>query len=159
MNLSAEMKNLDETINHAEKYCESNGSRLTRKRKQVLVILLDSKIALSAYELIDLYNAKHDDGMPATTMYRILEFLENEHLVHKLSTANKYVACSHIRCDHDHYVSQFLICNKCQKVEEINISQSTISGLQKNIKEAGFHLIRPQLEMNCVCNQCQINVV
>jgi len=64
------------------------------------------------------------------------------------------VACSHITCDHDHEVTQFLICNECLQVKEININQSTIKALQKNIEAAGFHLLSPQLEMYCLCENC-----
>ena len=55
-----------------------------------------------------------------------------------LNLANKYVACSHITCEHEHEVPQFLICGQCQRVEEISISKGTISKLQKN---AGYQYV------------------
>jgi len=92
--------------------------------------------------------------MPAMSIYRILEFLEDEHLVHKLSLANKYVACAHISCSHAHAVPQFLICRQCSKVKEIGIKPAMIDELRASVNEAGFKLISPQLEMNCLCEGC-----
>lgn len=148
------MKNVNHIIDHAEQHCKIHGSRLTNKRKQVLTGLLQSEKALSAYELIGVCKEEFGETLPAMSMYRILDFLEEEHLVHKLNLANKYVACSYITCNHDHGVPQFLICSQCQKVKEVSISQSTIAELRQNVEHAGFHLASPQLEMNCICDNC-----
>ena len=148
------MNEVDAIINHAEQHCKAHGARLTDKRKQVLSGLLQSEKALSAYELIDFCKNKFGETIPAMSVYRILEFLEDEHLVHKLNLANKYIACSHITCDHTHGVPQFLICGRCQKVKEITINKSTIEALQQNVDEAGFQLVSPQFEMNCLCKKC-----
>ena len=144
----------DRVIGHAEEYCKANGARLTTKRKQVLRGLIESKKALSAYELIDLCQQRFGEKMPAMSVYRILDFLEGQHLVHKLNLANKYVACTHISCDHHHEVSQFLICRNCSKVKEISINQSTISELSATVKNAGFDLYSPQVELNCLRESC-----
>ena len=148
------MSRVEKIIKHAEQRCKTHGSRLTEKRKQVLSRLLKSKKALSAYQLIDLCKAECGETMPAMSIYRILDFLQDEHLVHKLRIANKYVACSHITCDHEHEVPQFLICGKCQKVKEISVSKTTRAELQEAVGDAGFHLASPQLEMDCVCDNC-----
>lgn len=148
------MLHVDEIINQAEQYCNSRGSRLTTKRKQVLSSLVQSNKALSAYTLIDLCKEKFGETIPAMTIYRTLEFLEEEKLVHKLNLANKYVACSHVICDHKGGGSQFLICNSCDLVKEISIDQANIKELQKNVVDAGFQLVSPQLEIDCICNEC-----
>ncbi|MEP1385892.1 MAG: transcriptional repressor [Paraglaciecola sp.] len=148
------MRNLEQVLAHAENHCENNGSRLTIKRKQVLTGLLISDKALSAYELIDFCKGEFGETLQPMSMYRILDFLNNQDLVHKLNLANKYVACEHINCNHEHLVSQFLICVECQSVKEINISKTVMTELQRNVLQVGFHLVRPQLEMNCICDAC-----
>mgnify|MGYP001042895638 CR=1 FL=1 len=149
------MGNEQAIIDHAEEHCRIHGARLTHKRKQVLLSLLQSKKALSAYELVDYCKNEFDESLPAMSVYRILDFLQQEHLVHKLSLANKYVACSHITCDHDHAaVPQFLICGNCQKVKEISVSKQVVAELQRNVEVAGYRLQSPQLEMSCLCQQC-----
>ena len=147
-------KKIESIINHAEQHCQTNGARLTAKRKQVLRGLIKSEKALSAYELIDFCKEEFNEAIPAMSAYRILQFLEDENLVHKLNLANKYVACAHISCNHAHSIPQFLICGECNKVEEISIPKKTIDELQQKIDQAGFSLISPQLEMNCVCDDC-----
>lgn len=151
------MNNILENIKQAENNCKAHGVRLTSKRKQVLSGLLQAEKALSAYELMDQCKDEAGKSMPAMSVYRILDFLAEEHLVHRLDLNNKYVACSHITCSHGHEVTQFLICEKCQRVDEIHIDQSMIKQLQSNVENAGFHLISPQLEMKCICNSCISN--
>ena len=113
-----------------------------------------SKTPLSAYEVADTYNESADTSMPPMSVYRILEFLESEQLVHKLSSTNKYVACSHIACDHAHEIPQFLICSNCQKVKEIAISRNIIEELDGQVANAGYKLTNSQLELQCLCEAC-----
>lgn len=149
------MNAVQQLINQAEQRCKENGSRLTAKRKQALSLLLKSDKALSAYELVDIYRAEFSDTLPPMTMYRILDFLETEHLIHRLETANKFVACKHIDCNHEHDATQFLICSQCQKVEEVTIKPEIFASLNASVSEAGFSIAHPQLEMKCLCNTCE----
>lgn len=146
--------NVNSIIKHAEQYCKNHGARLTTKRKRMLSLLVQSEKALSAYDVIDLCEQQFDEKVQPMSVYRILEFLENEKLVHKLKLANKYVACSHITCEHEHGVPQFLICGNCDQVKEISINKSTMSDLQNNVEQAGFQLVSPQIEINCICKSC-----
>ena len=148
------MKVLKEAVDQAEQRCKTNGSRLTSKRKQVLSLLLKSDKALSAYELVDVYKNETGQALPAMSMYRILSFLEDQYLAHRLELTNKYIACSHINCDEGHALSQFLICSQCQKVEEVSIGRQAMEYINKNIRDSGFHLASPQLEINCICDDC-----
>ena len=149
------MINAKQIIAHAETQCQRRGTRLTDKRKTVLTSLLRSQQAFSAYELIDVCREKLGEKLSPMSMYRILEFLEEEQLVHKLKLANRYVACTHITCDHQHEVSQFLICVQCYRVEEAGISKPVLSEIKRNVKSVGFELVSPQLEINCLCGDCR----
>ncbi len=149
------MGKIQEIIDHAEGQCQTRGTRLTGKRKAVLSGLLSGRRAMSAYELIDVCRETLGEKLPPMSMYRILEFLEDEGLVHRLKLANRYVACTHITCDHQHEVSQFLICVECYRVEEIAMSKSMLDSVKGNVKKVGFQLVSPQLEINCMCGDCQ----
>jgi len=148
------MGNIRKILERAEQNCNATGARLTDKRKRVLTGLLKSQKALSAYDLVDYWRTEFNESIPAMSVYRILEFLENENLVHKLHLANKYIACSHISCDHTHEVPQFLICDACGNVKEIGIKKSLIETLRKNVAQAGYLLKSPQLELHCLCQDC-----
>ncbi|MFC3700197.1 Fur family transcriptional regulator [Reinekea marina] len=141
----------------AEQQCKDKGARLTPKRKQVLSVLLKSDKALSAYDIIDRYKDDFGEAPPAMSIYRILEFLESEHLVHKLQLANKFVSCSHITCCESHEDSIFFICSTCNKVEEAVIKPATFEELKNSGSAAGFKLDSPQLEINCICTQCSLS--
>ena len=141
-------------LDSAERQCQIRGTRLTKKRKIVLKGLVGSRHALTAYELVDYCQNELGETIPAMSVYRILEFLANENLVHKLKLANRYVACAHITCDHKHAVPQFLICTECYRVEEVDISRSTMSTLRRNVENVGFELVSEQIEVDCICSGC-----
>lgn len=148
------MNQLNKNIELAEKHCKEKGERLTQKRRLVLLALLDSKKAISAYELVEYCKQHYNETISAMSVYRILDFLQEQGLAHKLGLANKFVACSHVVCQYKHQISQFLICDQCQGVEEINIDPLALKDLQTLIKKTGFHLSSPQLEINGVCEKC-----
>ncbi|MDA0238152.1 MAG: transcriptional repressor [Proteobacteria bacterium] len=152
------MANIESVLSHAEEHCLAHGIRLTPKRKQVLYELVKAQKALSAYDVIDEIKREFDEVLQPMSIYRILEFLTENQLIHKLSTANKFIACSHITCNHTHEVPQFLICGSCHRVSEINIDKALMSTLKKNIQLKGFKLVSPQLEMSCLCNDCATSV-
>ena len=142
------------TIKSVEKFCNEQNIKLTTRRKEILSSLLNSDKALSAYDLIKILDTQIGSSIPAMSVYRILDFLENNSLVHKLKLTNKYVARSHITCDHGHASSQFLICNDCDSVKEISVDQQVMAALKSKVKSAGFSLRSPQIEMDCVCSKC-----
>ena len=147
-------RRLNKVINKAAEICSTSGVRFTEKRRCILELLLLADTPLSAYEVADDYNSKSKTTMPTMSVYRILEFLESEQLVHKLKSTNKYVACSHIACEHSHEIPQFLICRSCQRVEEIAISKRIVDELDKQITHAGYKLVNSQLELDCLCESC-----
>lgn len=147
-------KDIEKAMTSAGLACAEEGARFTQKRQMVLRLLLSSSEPLSAYELADEYQKQYKQSMPAMSVYRILEFLERYNLVHKLSTNNKYLACSHIACSHAHEMPQFLICQSCQKVAEINIQKNIVKSLRNEVQQAGFSLLGSQLELECLCSDC-----
>ena len=141
-------------LERAEKHCKEQGKKLTVKRRQVLCGLLESEKAMSAYELSDFCRTELDHNILPMSVYRILEFLEEQNLVHRLNLANKYVACSHITCEHEHRLPQFLICTSCHRVEEVSLPSSVMSSIEGGAKTVGYHLTRNQLELECICSDC-----
>ena len=154
--MTIKIKSSGEVLLDAEHRCEDSGVKLTNRRRQVLNALLQEDRALSAYELMEVCNRESNEPMPAMSVYRILSFLEEQSLAHKLSSANKYVACSHITCAHQHYRRpQFLICNDCTKVQEVEVSSEALVAIEQVAETAGFHLESRQLELSGICNDCR----
>ncbi|MFK7825439.1 MAG: Fur family transcriptional regulator [Oligoflexales bacterium] len=147
-------KKINSLIHRAEDISSKSGKKLTSTRKQVLIAMLKSNKALSAYELADQVKQEFDRSIPTMSVYRILDVLVDAKLVHKMSLVNKYIACSHISCEHKHMFARFLICKNCHKVKELMTRSSTVKTIKGNMEESGFELINNQVELNCLCTDC-----
>jgi Fur family zinc uptake transcriptional regulator len=143
------------TLQNAEAMCLDAGVRLTMKRKRTLALLLEEESPVSAYELIDLYKASYGESLTAMSAYRMLNFLVEETLAHRLNSVNKYTACEHINCNHAHDLPQFLICDNCQSVSEAGIQKHTLDQLRADVLKSGFSMDNQQLELHGLCSNCQ----
>ncbi|SFP86419.1 Fur family transcriptional regulator, zinc uptake regulator [Nitrosomonas cryotolerans] len=146
---------IDQIIKKSQEACASTGAKLTSKRKNVLTALLTSSIPLSAYEIVEKYKNQFNEALPVMSVYRMLDFLIQEKLVHKLETSGQYMICAHITCDHPHEMPQFLICDRCHTVKEIGIKKQIMSELERGIQSTGFTLSKKQLELHGFCEHCQ----
>lgn len=150
--------NTQNILQHAEQRCAQSGVRFTEKRRRILSILVEAQTPLSAYDVTDRYHQVHNEKMPPMSVYRMLDFLVEETLAHKLSSANKYIACSHIACQHPHDVPQFLICQKCESVKEIAVPKAFVQQLSEHAQTVGYRLLKEQFELECVCSECDQKV-
>src|SRR5579862_8718994 len=99
-----------DALKHAETLCAERAQRLTPIRRQVLEALLESHKPLGAYEIIE--RTATAGARPAPiTIYRALDFLRHNGLVHRIESRNAYVACVHNHGSDDLVV--FLICESC----------------------------------------------
>jgi len=145
------MKNrtLSDVVQRAEALCQERGVRLTEQRKSVLQLLCVSDKPLSAYELLDRMRGTVKNPAPPT-VYRALDFLLEQGLVHKLESLHAYVGCTHP--EHPH-ASQFLICDDCGEVSELE-DPSVANSLQAAGKAIGFRTKRPVVELLGTCARC-----
>ena len=150
---------IEQIIKKSQDACVSTGAKLTTKRKNVLAVLLDSSIPLSAYEIAERYKTQFQQSLPVMSVYRMLDFLIQKKLAHKIETIGQYMSCAHIACDHQHEIPQFLICDHCGNVKEIEIKKSIIEELGSSIQSTGFTLARQQLELHGICEHCQGNAM
>ena len=104
-----------DALAHAETLCAQRAQRLTPIRRQVLEVLLESHKPLGAYEIIDRAAAAGTRPAPIT-IYRALDFLRDNGLVHRIESRNAFVACVNNHANGDLVV--FLICEHCGAVGE-----------------------------------------
>jgi Fur family zinc uptake transcriptional regulator len=140
---------VNQVVKRAEDLCRERGVRLTEQRKTVLRLLCVSDKPLSAYELLDRMRGVVKNPAPPT-VYRALDFLLEQGLVHKLESLHAYVGCTHP--DHPH-ASQFLICDDCGEVAEVE-DASVAESLKAAGKAIGFRAKRPIVEVVGTCAQC-----
>ncbi len=140
-----------DALAHAEALCAGSGQRLTPMRRRVLEVLLEKHKPLGAYEIIE--HAVTEGPRPAPiTIYRALDFLREQGLVHRIESRNAFVAC--VR-PHDHGdMVVFLICERCGTVGEAS-SSAMADQLRKAAGAAGFTPKTPVIEIGGICAHCR----
>jgi Fur family zinc uptake transcriptional regulator len=133
----------------AERICQENSARLTPDRRQVLEILLRRHSAVGAYDIIDSMEWG-DRRRASSVVYRALDFLAANGLVHKLHSRNAFIACSHPDEGHG---AQFLICTRCDRIAEI-ADRKVERGVIAAANDAGFTVRRPMIEIEGLCPHC-----
>ena len=80
----------------AEAACAAGGARLPPIRRDVLGVLYSTHRPLGAYdEIADALAGQGRRKLAPISVYRALDFLVAEGLVHRLASRNAYVACPH----------------------------------------------------------------
>ncbi|MEO0871598.1 MAG: Fur family transcriptional regulator [Pseudomonadota bacterium] len=132
----------------AEDIAEARGQRLTRIRRKVLQLLIETPEPAKAYDLLERLDGEGSAKPP--TIYRALDFLQDLGLAHKLESLNAYVACGHASHRHS---AIFLICETCGRAEELH-SETTVPALGAEAEAAGFKLSRAVIEARGLCRVC-----
>jgi Fur family zinc uptake transcriptional regulator len=141
----------NDAIAHAEAICAARAQRLTHTRRHVLEALLASHQPLGAYELIDRLAA--DGARPAPiTIYRALDFLREQGLVHRIESRNAFIACVRNHASGDPVV--FLICEKCGAVGDA-ASAAVADTIKRASRAAGFTSKTPVIEISGICAHCK----
>lgn len=134
----------------AERLCRERGARLTPLRRAVLEQIWQSHEAVKAYDLIHrLSSADHTVKPP--TVYRALEFLLDQGLIHRIESLNGFVGCTHPGLEHD---VMLLICDACSKVMELT-NGGAHRALCTEARRQGFQLNQPIVEGRGLCGQCR----
>ena len=130
---------------------QRRAQKFTPIRRQVLQALLSSHRPLGAYEVIDEL-AKSMPRPAPITVYRALDFLMDNGLVHRIESRNAYLACAH---DHDAAAMvAFLICERCGSVGEIPAAPVAQS-LNAAARATGFAPKLSVVEITGTCAHCQ----
>ena len=140
-----------DAIAHAEALCAERTQRLTAPRREVLEALAASHKPLGAYEIIDLIARRKARPAPIT-VYRALEFLMKNGLVHRIESRNAYLACAH---KHDiGALVAFLICDTCGALGEASTA-AMAQLLAAAASRAGFRPAMSVIELTGTCSQCR----
>ena len=139
-----------DAIAHAERVCRDRGQKHPPIRRQVLQTLSSSHRPLGAYEVIDAL-AAHMARPAPITVYRALDFLIENGLVHRIESRNAFLACAH---DHDTAsMVAFLICDRCGSVGEMAAAPATQS-LNDAARQSGFTPKLSVVEITGTCAHC-----
>ncbi len=140
----------DQWLARAETLCQERGVRLTDLRRRVLEIIWSHAKPLGAYAILDVLR---NDGRPGAppTVYRALEFLMEQGLIHRLASLNVFAGC----CQPGHrHEGQFLICQSCGQVNELSSAAVDVL-LHAEAATCQFEIITPIVEVLGRCSNCQ----
>lgn len=139
----------EQLLEKAEELCKDNKARLTKTRRRVLEIICDQPISIKAYDILDIL-AKEDKSAKPITVYRALDFLMEQNLVHKIESTNSFFACP---CPDREIDSQLLICDTCGLVVALHVPDAC-STLDTHAREIGFCPERKSIEVHGTCADC-----
>ncbi len=131
--------------------CARKGIQLTDLRRQVLRLILEAEAPSTAYQLLGRLKQSRENATPPT-IYRVLDFLMQEHLIHKVERLNAFVPCAEVNHEHAHPV-QFLICRRCGTVAEIE-DAAVSEALEQAAHGKGFHAGHAIVEVEGTCAAC-----
>lgn len=137
-------------IEQADQLCSKKNQRFTALRKQVLQLLCESEQPIGAYALLDLMRDGGKSVAPPT-VYRALDFLLEQGLVHRLASNNTYLACAHPQHEHE---AVFLVCKQCGMTQELH-TDGIFQVVSKKAKLAQFDVEHASVEVTGLCRQCQ----
>ncbi|WP_336279623.1 Fur family transcriptional regulator [Bartonella sp. CB175] len=125
-------------------------SKFTRNQTLVLNTLKNAQKPLSAYAILE---RLREEGFRAPLqVYRALERLIQLKYIHRLESANAFMACLHPEnCQHE--FTTFTICDKCGKVNEIQ-DPVIAYGVKKMVQDADFQAHRSTVEVRGMCKKC-----
>jgi len=131
----------------AEATCEGS---LTPVRRRVLELLLESHVALGAYDVLQRLQAEGQRAQPPVA-YRALDFLVAKGLAHRIERLNAFVACHR---PEDCEAPAFLICRACNRVAE-TASAPRRGALARDARALGFEIEQTVIEAQGLCPGCR----
>lgn len=146
---SKEEPNAAALVQMAGVLCAERGVRLTKLRSTLLEVLCQSGQPLGAYELLSRVQARLGRKLAPPTIYRALEFLQEQRLIARIESRNAYVPCQPERS----HVCVFFICDQCST--SVEVENSRLEALMnEDAQSLGFRIARRVVELQGICAAC-----
>lgn len=137
-------------LDAAERICDENGARLTDLRRRVLELVWSRHKPISAYEVLDLLKSDRSGAAPPT-VYRALDFLLEQGLIHRIESLNAFIGCVNPEEDHR---GGFFICSSCRAVDELRDCRPLRDAIRSEADERGFVVTTSMIEVIGLCPAC-----
>jgi Fur family zinc uptake transcriptional regulator len=137
-------------IARAERVCDARGARLTPIRRRVLEIVWQGHGPVGAYDILEKLSAERRRAAPPT-VYRALEFLSEQGLVHRIESSNAFIGCAQPGEAHR---AHFLLCAECGEGAEVDDLELR-EALARVARRAGFAVARETVELEGLCSKCR----
>ncbi len=136
-------------LQKAELLCADKNLRFTEIRRKVLELVWKTHLPAKAYDILEALKGSNFSAKPPT-VYRALEFLQQNRLVHKLHHQNSYIGCTHPLEQH---LCQLLVCSECGFVEE-SCDNNMATAINQLAGKHRFTLSQEAIEVSGVCANC-----
>ncbi len=137
-------------LDRADGICARRGARMTDLRRQVLGLILEAPAPMGAYDLLDQLRGRRRGAAPPT-VYRALDFLMAQGLIHRVERLSAFVGC--VAHDEHAHAAQFLICRDCGRVTELD-DHGVTDALAEAAARAGFSIAGATVEAEGRCAVC-----
>lgn len=142
---------ITDAISAARDLCTNRGVRLTDLRLQVLELIWQNHKPLGAYSLMEMLAKASTRRVAPPTVYRALDFLLEQGLIHRINALNAFVGCPSPKHQHQNH---FLICRQCGIAAELD-NPTLVAEIQHSAQTAGFTVQTQSLEVMGLCPSCQ----
>jgi len=139
-----------EALDRAAELCARRGARLTDLRREVLELVWAGHEPVGAYDVLDALRRRHPGAVPPT-VYRALDFLIAQGLIHRIESRNAYMGCNRPEQPH---ASQFLICEDCGTTAELD-DPAIAQAVKRRAAALGFKAERQTIEVRGRCPRCE----
>lgn len=138
-------------LTEADTLCQQKGLRLTALRRRVLELVWQSHKPLGAYDILAVLSEQDGRRAAPPTVYRALDFLLDNGLVHRIASLNAFMGCVHP--EHAHQ-GQFLICRACHIAVELE-QPSITQAINEGASTVGFSVETQTVEVVGLCSNCK----
>ncbi|HKK01522.1 MAG TPA: Fur family transcriptional regulator [Desulfuromonadales bacterium] len=136
-------------ITAAEKLCQRRGQRLTPLRRRILELIWSGHSPIGAYAILEMLQKEGRAAPP--TVYRTLDFLLAQGLIHRIASLNAFAGCSWPGKPHD---GQFLICDSCHVLLELD-DRKVAAAIEGSAQSADFSIQQQTVEILGRCPRCR----
>ncbi len=142
---------IDEAVSHARRLCAERGARLTTIREQVLTLVWANHQPVGAYRLLEALAEQSERRSTPPTVYRALDFLLEQGLIHRIASLNAFVGCA----DPGHrHSGHFLICKHCNTAIELDAANID-TAINRAAEQRGFSIDSKCVEVVGSCQHCR----
>lgn len=141
-------------LSRARELCDARKARLTPIRETVLKTIWASHRPLGAYEIVEQMSQPETSAhhVLPPTVYRAVQFLLDQGLVHRLASLNAYIGCPFPGNYHSDF---FLICRDCGSTAECSDDQVDLA-VKQAATRAKFQVESKVVEIVGICPECQL---
>lgn len=122
---------------------------VTPLRRDIIKILYQAKSPIGAYDVLEVLKKARPNAKPPT-VYRVLDYLINANIIHKIDSSNTYTCCKvESTCSN----SIILTCKSCKKITEIP-APTIIKKIKSISKDSNFQISHNPIAINGLCKKC-----